>query len=90
MLRHVLPAAANPLLSLFGLSLAGLLSMSLVVEVVMSWPGIGPLLLEAILARDFFLVLGLVLASTLLLVGGTILADALLLAADPRIRRESR
>jgi peptide/nickel transport system permease protein len=88
--RHVLPAAANPLVSLFGLSLAGLLSMSLVVEVVMSWPGLGPLLLEAILARDFFLVLGLVLASTVLLVGGNLLADALLLAADPRIRAEEK
>jgi peptide/nickel transport system permease protein len=87
---HVLPAAANPLISLFGLSLAGLLSMSLVVEVVMSWPGLGPLLLEAILARDFFLVLGLVLASTVLLVGGNVLADALLLAVDPRIRAEDR
>jgi peptide/nickel transport system permease protein len=88
--RHVLPAAANPLVSLFGLSLAGLLSMSLVVEVVMSWPGLGPLLLEAILARDFFLALGLVLVSTVLLLGGNMLADALLLAADPRIRAEDR
>jgi peptide/nickel transport system permease protein len=84
--RHVLPVAANPLLSLFGLSLAGLLSMSLPVEVVMSWPGLGPLLLEAILARDFHLVLGLVLATTVLLVLGNLVADALLLAADPRIR----
>jgi peptide/nickel transport system permease protein len=84
--RHALPAAANPLISLFGLSLAGLLSMSLLVEVVMSWPGLGPLMLEAILARDFYLVLGPVLASTLLLVGGNLLADALLLAADPRIQ----
>ena len=83
LLRHVLPAAANPLVSLFGLSLAGLLSMSLVVEVVMSWPGLGPLLLDAILARDFFLALGLVLVSTVLLVGGNMLADALLLATDP-------
>jgi peptide/nickel transport system permease protein len=86
--RHALPAAANPLISLFGLSVAGLLSMSLLVEVVMSWPGLGPLLLEAILARDFHLVLGLVLASTFLLVAGNLLADALLLAADPRIRAE--
>jgi peptide/nickel transport system permease protein len=84
--RHALPAAANPLVSLFGLSLAGLLSMSLLVEVVLSWPGLGPLLLEAILARDFYLVLGLVLASALLLVGGNLLADVLLLATDPRIR----
>jgi peptide/nickel transport system permease protein len=88
LLWHALPAAANPLISLFGLSLAGLLSTSLVVEVVMSWPGLGPLMLEAILARDFYLVLGPVLASTLLLVGGNLLADTLLLAADPRIRGE--
>ncbi len=88
--RHVLPAAANPLVSLFGLSLAGLLSMSLVVEVVMSWPGLGPLLLEAILARDFFLVLGPVLASTVLLVTGNMFADVLLLVADPRIRAQDR
>jgi peptide/nickel transport system permease protein len=86
--RHALPAAANPLISLFGLSLAGLLSMSLLVEVVMSWPGLGPLLLEAILARDFHLVLGPVLASTLFLIGGNLVADVLLLAADPRIRAE--
>ena len=90
LLSHALPAAANPLISLFGLSLAGLLSMSLLVEVVMSWPGLGPLLLEAILARDFYLVLGLVLASTFLLVAGNLLADALLLAADPRIRTGAR
>jgi peptide/nickel transport system permease protein len=86
--RHVLPAAANPLLSLFGLSVAGLLSMSLLVEVVMSWPGLGPLMLEAILARDFHLVLAPVLASTVFLVGGNLVADLLLLAADPRIRAE--
>jgi peptide/nickel transport system permease protein len=86
--RHALPAAANPLVSLFGLSVATLTSMSLLIEIVMSWPGLGPLLLEAILARDFHLVLGLVLASTVLLLAGNVLADVLLLAADPRIRAE--
>jgi peptide/nickel transport system permease protein len=84
--HHALPAAANPLASLFGLSVAGLLSMSLLVEIVMSWPGLGPLLLEAILARDLHLVLGPVLASTLFLVGGNLLGDVLLFAVDPRIR----
>src|SRR6266566_878757 len=51
--RYALPAAANPLISLFGFSIGVLLSGSLLIEVVMSWPGLGPLLLEAILARDF-------------------------------------
>jgi peptide/nickel transport system permease protein len=87
--RHALPAAANPLCSLFGFSVASLLSMSLLVEVVMSWPGLGPLLLEAILARDLYLVIGPVMVSTLFLLAGNLLADLLLYAADPRIRRES-
>jgi peptide/nickel transport system permease protein len=85
--RHALPAAANPLASLFGLSVASLLSGSLLVEVIMSWPGLGPLLLEAILARDVHLVLGPVMASTGLLLAGGFLADLLLYAVDPRIRR---
>lgn len=85
--RYALPAAANPLISLFGLSVAVLLSVSLLIEVVMSWPGMGPLLLEAILARDLFLVIGAVMLSTLFLIAGNLLGDVLLYAFDPRIRR---
>lgn len=84
--RHALPAAANPLISLFGLSAALLLSTSVLVEVVMSWPGLGPLLLEAILSRDLFVVVGAVMISTVLMVVGNFLADVLLYACDPRIR----
>ena len=86
--RHALPAAANPLISLFGFSVGTLLSGSLLIEVVMSWPGIGPMLLEAILARDLYLVIGAVMFSTFFLVGGNLLADLLLYVADPRIRAE--
>jgi len=85
--RHALPAAANPLVSLAGFSAGGLLSGSLLVEVVMGWPGMGPLLLEAILARDVFVVIGAVVLSTLFLLAGNFLADLLLLALDPRIAR---
>jgi peptide/nickel transport system permease protein len=56
------------------------------VEVVMSWPGLGPLLLEAILARDLYVVIGGVLFSTMFLVLGNFLADLLVYWADPRIR----
>ena len=84
--RDALRAAANPLISLLGLSIAGLLSTSLVVEAVMGWPGLGPLLLEAIAARDLHLVIGAVMCSTLLLLTGNLIADALLYLADPRIR----
>ena len=84
--RDALRVAANPLLSLLGLSIAGLLSASLVVEALMGWPGLGPLLLEAIAARDFHLVIGAVMCSTVLLLAGNLLADALLYLADPRMR----
>jgi peptide/nickel transport system permease protein len=86
LLRHALPAAANPLIALFGLSIATLLSGSLLVEIVLGWPGLGPLVLEAVLARDVFVVLGAVMLSTVLLIAGSLVADVLLLAADPRVR----
>ena len=87
--RYALPATANPLISLFGFSIGMLLSGSLLIEVVMSWPGLGPLLLEAILARDLYVVIGGILFSTFFLVGGNLFADLLLYWADPRIRTES-
>ena len=86
--RDALRAAANPLLSLLGLSIAGLLSTSLVIEALMSWPGLGPLLLEAIGARDLHLVIGAVMCSTLLLLAGNLLADGLLYLTDPRVRTD--
>ena len=86
--RYALRAAANPLISLAGFSVATLLSASLLVEVVMSWPGLGPMLLEAIVARDLYVVIGAVVFSTVLLVGGNLTADLLLLVFDPRVREE--
>jgi peptide/nickel transport system permease protein len=86
--RCALRAAANPLISLLGLSMAALLSASLVLESVLSWPGLGPLMLQAVAARDLQLVVAAVTCSTVLLVSGTIAADALLYLADPRIRQE--
>lgn len=84
--RDALRAAANPLVSLLGLSIAGLLSTSLVIETLMSWPGLGPMLLDAIAARDLHLVIGGVLCSTLLLLAGNLFADGLLYLTDPRLR----
>jgi peptide/nickel transport system permease protein len=89
LLRHVLPAALNPLISLFGISAGMLLGGSLLIEVIMSWPGIGPMLLQAILERDSYVVVAIVMLSTLLLVTGNLIADMLLYFADPRIK-ESR
>ncbi len=84
--RHVLPVAASPAISLFGFSLAGLVSGSLLVEVICGWPGLGPLILDATLARDFYLVIGGIMLSAVFMVGGNLVADIMLLACDPRIR----
>jgi peptide/nickel transport system permease protein len=84
--RHVLPVAASPAISLFAFSLAGLISGSLLVEVICGWPGLGPLILDATLSRDFYVVIGGIMLSAVFMVGGNVIADMLLLACDPRIR----
>ena len=88
LLRYALPVAASPLISLFGFSLGTMLSASLLVEVILSWPGIGPLLVDAILAKDVYVVIGAVMLSSVFLVAGNLFADLMLFAADPRIRVE--
>lgn len=84
--RHAFPGAMNSLISLFGFSIGGLLSTSLLIEVVLGWPGLGPLILEAMLARDIYVVMAAVVLSSAFLVAGNLLADALLYFHDPRIR----
>jgi len=84
--RHLLPAAMNPLVSLFGFSLGTLPSASLLVEVVTGWPGIGPLFLDAIMARDFAVVVAVVVLSASFLIAGNLAADLILYRIDPRIR----
>lgn len=83
---HILPAAAPPLIALAGVSLPGVLSASLLVEVTTGWPGLGPLLLEAISARDPYLVMGPLSLAAVLIALSNLAADAALYWADPRIR----
>jgi peptide/nickel transport system permease protein len=63
-----------------------LLSGSLLIEVVMGWPGLGPLLVDSIMARDIAVVLGTILLSAVFLISGSLVADLLLYRLDPRIR----
>lgn len=83
---HALKAAGNPLISLFGLSVAGLLSGSLLIEAIMAWPGLGPLLIESIFARDAHVMVGAVLLSSVFLIVGNLVADLMLYWLDPRTR----
>ena len=84
--KHALRNAINPLLTIFGYSLAGLLSGAFIVENIMAWPGLGRLTMEALNARDQELVVAGVLMAAVLLVVGNFLADVLLAWSDPRIR----
>jgi peptide/nickel transport system permease protein len=85
-LRHAVRNAVNPLITLFGYTLGALLSGAFLVEVVMSWPGLGRITVDALLARDLYLVMGSVLLASTVLVLGNLVADILLALADPRIR----
>ena len=86
--KHALRNAINPLVTLFGFSLASLLSGSVLVEVVMNWPGLGRLVVDAVFAKDEPLVLAATMMTAVLLVMGNLVADILLGIVDPRIRVE--
>jgi peptide/nickel transport system permease protein len=83
--KHVLRNALNPMITLFGYTLGSLVSGSFVAEVIFSWPGLGRITVEALLAQDPYLVMGAVLLAAVVLVAGNLAADLMLAAADPRI-----
>ncbi len=84
--KHALRNAINPLLTIFGYSLAGLLSGAFIIENIFSWPGLGRLTLEALTSQDYRLVVATVVMATGLLIVGNFIADLLLAWSDPRIR----
>jgi len=83
--RHALRNAINPMLTIFGYQLSGILSGAALVEIVISWPGLGSLMLAAVRAQDVNLVMGSLLIGGVLLIIGNLIADILLALADPRI-----
>ena len=85
-LRYILPAAANPLVSLLGLSFAAAIGSSLLVEALTGWPGLGPLFLEAVQSRDYPIVQSVLLLLTIALALANLATDLLLYRLDPRIR----
>ena len=84
--RHALSNALLPVITVFGTSIAGLLSGTLLVEVIFSWPGIGRQLVDAIGARDYPMVQGLVILFALIYTGINMLIDLAYPLLDPRIR----
>ncbi|MDA8048997.1 MAG: ABC transporter permease [Rhodospirillales bacterium] len=85
-LKHALANAMIPIVTVIGIIVSLLLSGAVVTETIFSLPGIGQLLTEAVLNRDYPMVQGGVLVVTALMVGVNILVDVLYAALDPRVR----
>jgi peptide/nickel transport system permease protein len=83
--RHVFKNTLIPVLTLFGLLLPTLISGSVILESIFSWPGIGNLFFDSVLARDYPVVMGLSFITAVLVLVSTLLADLLYAWADPRV-----
>uniref|UniRef100_A0A7C4WC00 ABC transporter permease n=1 Tax=Fervidobacterium pennivorans TaxID=93466 RepID=A0A7C4WC00_FERPE len=86
--KHALRNAINPLITMFGYSLSGLLSGAVITETIFSWQGLGRLTYQALLQKDYYVVMASTVIGTVLLVLGNLVGDILLAAVDPRIRYE--
>ena len=84
--KHALRNAINPMITLLGFEFAGLLSGAALTEYVFQYPGLGRLILEAVLKSDINLVMASLMMGAIMLVLGNLIADILLIITDPRIR----
>ena len=84
--KHALRNAVNPMITLLGFEFAGLLSGAALTEYVFQYPGLGRLILEAVMKSDINLVMASLMMGTIMLVLGNLLADILLMLTDPRTR----
>lgn len=84
--KHAVRNAINPMVTYLGYLLTALISSSALVEIIFAYPGVGKVMLEAVLNKDLYVVMGsMMLGGTLLLIGN-VMADILLAVVDPRIR----
>ena len=84
--KHALRNAVNPMITLLGFEFAGLLSGAALTEYVFQYPGLGRLILEAVMKSDINLVMASLMMGTIMLIAGNLIADILLMITDPRLR----
>ena len=84
--RHAFRNAMIPLISLLGLTIPFLISGSVIVERIFQWDGIGLLYFDAILARDYPVVMGMTVVTAVVTLFASLMADLLYAVADPRVR----
>ncbi|HEX7177026.1 MAG TPA: ABC transporter permease [Pyrinomonadaceae bacterium] len=82
---HAMRAALNPLVTVFGYSLGGVVSGSVIVETILGWPGLGQLSVTAVRSRDVPLLMAVVVVTSTAVLVGNLIADILLRLNDPRI-----
>ena len=85
-MKHALKNSLSPVVTLAGLQFSAVVSGAVLVETVFSWPGLGTLALQSILARDTPTILGILFFSALVVVVGNLLTDLVLRMIDPRVR----
>lgn len=83
--RHAWPLSLTPVLGVLGIVIGTVLSGSFIVEIVMSWPGLGGLMYEALIARDTHLAAGCAATGAVFLAAALLAADVALVVVDPRI-----
>jgi peptide/nickel transport system permease protein len=84
--KHALRNALLPFVTMFGLILPGLIGGSVIIESIFSWPGMGRMAYEAMLARDYPVILTVNFVAAVLVLAGTFVSDLLYMVVDPRIR----
>ncbi len=84
---HQLRNALVPVVTLLGLSLPALFSGAVFVEAIFAWPGVGQVLVQAVQARDYPVVMAAATISAVLVVAGNLVAEFLMTLVDPRMRR---
>lgn len=87
--KHALRNAVNPMITLLGFEFSGLLSGAALTEFVFQYPGLGRLILEAVMKSDINLVMASLMIGAIMLVMGNLIADILLILTDPRIRAKA-
>ncbi|WP_313702666.1 ABC transporter permease, partial [Achromobacter sp.] len=85
-LRHVLRNAVLPIVTLLGLQLGAVLGGSIVIESVFSWPGIGAVLFDSVMSRNYPVVLGILVLSSVVVIVANIFVDLAYTRLDPRIK----
>lgn len=83
--RHIFRNALLPVITVLGVQFANFLSVSVIVEAVFNWPGIGSLIYDAVVARDYPMVLGIVILSSLMVIAVNQLIDIAYAWLDPRV-----